>query len=346
MTAFLVGGYTADSGGEAEGVGLARSLPDGRLEFQGVVARTPSPSWDLVLGDRLYTVDEGGDAVVAYEVADGELHELARQPVGGSGPCHLEVAGDRLLASCYGSGSLSVHRLSDELALAQRLDSSGSGPHEDQAHARAHSALALPDGRVLVADLGADRVFVHAWREDSLVRLAELALPAGTGPRDLALLADGRVLLLGQIANTLHLLAPDASADPDAAPALIAFVALPGAQHETHAAGIAVDEATGRIHVGLRRANRIAVVELTGEGDDTRFEVVGDVDCGGDWPRHLVLDGGVLHVANQLSSTLASFRVTGSGLPELIGEPTPAPSPTHLLAVRGRDWESLRPLLG
>lgn len=344
MSLFLVGGYTPDSEGEAQGVGLARRGDDGRLEYLGVVARTASPSWNLVVGDVLLSVDESAGAVVGFDASDGELREVGRADVDGDGPCHLEFADGFLFASCYGSGSVSVHPVDAAGAPGEstlRIQGEGSGPHPDQPHARAHATLGLPDGRLLIADLGADRVTVHGWRDGRVHRITEIVLPAGTGPRDLALLADGRVLLLGELDSTLHLIDPNAESDPDAPPAVISSVAIPGAGERTHAAGLAIDADRGRIHIGLRRANRIGVVDLRGD----ELVAVGDVDCGGDWPRHLVLDGDLLHVANQLSSTIATFRVGGEGLPEPLGAPTSAPSPTHLLPIAGRVWERLRPLL-
>lgn len=335
MSLFLVGGYTAEAGGSALGVGLAATQDDGRLRFLGTVAVTGSPSWTLVLGDRLHVVDESAGEVVSFARSDAGLAEIGRVAVDGDSPCHLEPTPGGVLASCYGTGTASLLPFTEDGALrppAQRIEHRGSGPHPDQASARAHAGLALPDGRVLIADLGADLVSVHGWRDGGLAPLGELRLPAGTGPRDLTLLADGRVLLLGELDSSLHLLDPD-----DEVPTLVASVQLNGARERTHAAGIAVDESTGRVYVGLRRANRIAVARIF--ADELTAE--GDVDCGGDWPRHLVLHDGRLHVANQLSNEVASFAVDAAGLPQPLGAPVPMPSPTHLLPLHGRGWEGL-----
>ncbi|CAN5208409.1 hypothetical protein BH11ACT5_BH11ACT5_21750 [soil metagenome] len=43
-------------------------------------------------------------------------------------------------------------------------------------------------------------------------------------------------------------------------------------------------------------------------------------------------DGDVLHVANQVSNSIASFRLGSDGMPSLIAEPTAVPSPNYLLA--------------
>ncbi|WBU38436.1 lactonase family protein [Homoserinibacter sp. YIM 151385] len=339
MTLVLVGGYGPADGGTAGGIGIARREADGRLRYLGAVAEAASPSWLLVIAEHVYAALEGSDEILALHLRAGRLEPLGAVPVGGAGPCHLGALSDGIAAADYGDGTVSVHGFAAEGPLgalagpAQVLRLEGSGPHADQAHARAHASLELEDGRLLVADLGADEL--SSWTRGvggRWERLGALRLPSGTGPRDLELLADGRVLLLGQIDGTLHLL--DTGED---VPALEASVALPGFEPGSHAAGIALDAATDRIHVGIRGVDRVAVLERRGDG----LSGIGDVDCGGRWPRHLAVVGGELHVANERSSTISSFRITGDGLPEVLGEPTPAPSPTHLVPVAGRGWEHL-----
>ena len=57
------------------------------------------------------------------------------------------------------------------------------------------------------------------------------------------------------------------------------------------------------------------------------------MDSGGDWPRHLVVDGDFVHVANQRSSTVATFRIGVGGALTPVGTPVAVPSPTHLLPL-------------
>jgi hypothetical protein len=56
------------------------------------------------------------------------------------------------------------------------------------------------------------------------------------------------------------------------------------------------------------------------------------VSCEGDWPRHHVVDGAFLHVANQLSNSIASFHIGSDGVPVYAGS-IAAPSPSFLLRV-------------
>ena len=87
--------------------------------------------------------------------------------------------------------------------------------------------------------------------------------------------------------------------------------------------------ADGRhLYAGVRGANRVAIIALDADG----ARPLGWVPSGGDWPRHLVVDGELLHVSNQLSSSVATFSIADDGSLELLGT-TPVPSPTHLVPV-------------
>src|SRR3954447_4461413 len=167
----FVGCYTGEKGGEGEGIALLRrDSASGVLTRLGVAARTPSPSF---LAQHptlpiLYAVNEldADGTVSAFTVAaDGELSPLSVQPTGGSDPAHLSVTPDGrfLLVANYSSGSVAVHPLDAEGAPGERfdlLDLAGSGPDAERQDGP-HAHMVVPDRDcVLIADLGADRV----WR--------------------------------------------------------------------------------------------------------------------------------------------------------------------------------------
>src|SRR5690606_12949598 len=94
------------------------------------------------------------------------------------------------------------------LELADETDFSGDGPHERQDAPHAHQAVFLDERRLLVCDLGADRVHELTIEDGALRHTAEIALTPGTGPRHLAL-APGRDDLLwvvGELDQTVHTL--------------------------------------------------------------------------------------------------------------------------------------------
>jgi 6-phosphogluconolactonase (cycloisomerase 2 family) len=246
------------------------------------------------------------------------------------------------LVSNYLDGSIDVYPLLPGGAigaLRQTLVSAGSGPNPAQDGPHAHSTLVRASGprgsTVLSADLGADRVHVHSVVDGNLVRTSSVVLPPGTGPRDLLDLG-GRVILLGELQGTIFALGGDGG---DSAPerwrVLAAGTLAADWVEGDHAAALAVDGSGRFLYTGLRGSNRIAVIRLSD------LSPVAAVPCGGDWPRHLcVIPGGVsagadlLLVANQLSSTVAAFRLDPvTGIPHPLGSPVDVASPTFLLPV-------------
>ncbi len=324
---FWVGAYTATMEGLGTGIGLARIGDDGAFESLGTAVETSSPSF-LAAGvdGTVYSTDEGNGRIEAFRPGAGHtLVPLGGQEVSGSSPCHLSVAGDRLYASNYGDGSIDVFPLASDGSVeprVQTLRGTGSGPHPAQDGPHAHATLVTGD-TVLSTDLGADRVHRYTRVDGRLVRAGSAEFPAGTGPRDLLRTANGRILLLGELSGEIFVLDEEAGIVVSS-PSVVDWV------DGDHAAALAVDDRGGFVYTGLRGSNRLVVVG----GDD--LSPVDALPTGGDWPRHLCLVGDLLYVANQLSSTVTSFRLDRlTGIPHQIGSPEPVPSPTYLLPFVG-----------
>ena len=317
MTDLLVGGYGPDMGGTGSGMLWARSSDDGHLEIRGLAAELDSPSWITVDGDRVAVALEGAGAIVEFDLAGKRLTPVAHHVVG-KWPCHIALAGGVPVVANYGDGTVWTPTGS--------LEGTGeTGPLDAQDGPHAHHALRLHDDRILTLDLGTDRMFLHRFEGGALVRYDELAFPPGTGPRDLLVLPDGRLAVLGEWSCELLLLEPMGTTFE-----IVQIVSLPGAtpgDDQAAALGLSAD---GRfVFAGIRGSNRIATLAL----DADAVRPVGWVPSGGEWPRHLVVDGEFVHVANQLSNAIATFRVQHDGTLAPVGEPVAVPSPTCLAAV-------------
>lgn len=320
-----LGAYGADMKGGAEGISLLTSRDDGSLELVRVSAQVLSPTFVITRGDHLYATAEGTGHVHSYRIDGEHLVEDGVVRSGGGYPCQLEFLDRAVVASNYEGGELGVISLTDAGAvdaLTQVLTSTGSGPHEAQAGPHAHASFRLDATTLLSADLGADRILIHRIDGDSVTRSGELVLPPGTGPRDISRHASGLLLVLGEHGRDLHVLEWTG-----AALEIVTRLPLPGAGEADQAAAIAFGPG-GFVYAGLRGTNQIAVAHISEDG--RTLTPVGSVSTEGDWPRNLVVDGGLLHVCNQLSSTVASFRLGSDGMPVLIAPPTPLPSPTFL----------------
>lgn len=327
MADWWVGAYGADMEGSSEGISRATSRPDGSLELVGLAASVLSPTFLVKAHGHLYAAIEGSGTVVSYAVAGDELVLDGSASSGGQWPCQLEFIDGGVIAANYGGGELGVIALSANAAVAdltEVLTSTGSGPHEEQAGPHAHASFRVDETHVLSADLGADRLWIHEIAGVGLRRTGEAVLPAGTGPRDIARHPSGLIYVLGEHGRDVHVF--EWTGEELAG---VASVALPGALPNDQAAAIGFGPGGRYVYCGLRGSNTIAVLRASDDG--RKLEAVGSASTEGDWPRHLVVDGDVLHVANQLSNTVASFRLGDDGMPVLIAAPTPIPSPTYLL---------------
>jgi 6-phosphogluconolactonase (cycloisomerase 2 family) len=335
-----VGGYTAEMDGTGDGIGLIRRASDGALELVGTAAVTASPSFLLLRGDVLYAAGESGPTVSAFRVDGASLVPLATEAAAGTYPCALTAAGGFLIASCYGDGAVGLHRLGATGipgAVVQTLrNESGPaphaphGPHTAQDGPHAHAALQVDATTVLTTDLGTDRVHVHRLTRDGLTRTGSVVLPEGCGPRDLRLHPSGLVWVLAELGNEIFVLRREQEAGAGARGGFTvsAPTALPGAEPGDHSAAIAVS-ADGRFaYVGLRGSDRVAVLAVSPDG--ASMAPLASIPSGGKGPRHLVIDGAQLHIANQGSNSVDTFDIGADGIPVQVGT-LAVPSPTYLL---------------
>ncbi|NBE80421.1 lactonase family protein [Micromonospora rubida] len=340
QTIVHLGGYTAASGGRGDGIAAARRDPGtGALTPLGTVAVTPSPSFlarHPVL-PVLYAVNELAEGEVSAFRAgpDGDLTPLGVQGTGGAEPCHLAVTpdGGHLVVANYGGGSVAVLPLDPQGVPGERSDlvvHSGHGPDpQRQERAHCHMVSPAPDaGPLLAVDLGTDSVYRYDLDAASgrlLPRAPRVHTAAGSGPRHLARHPDGRrCWLAGELDGTVtaYELTPD------------------GALHQrgrvdasTRAGHVQPSEimvgADGRfLYVGNRGPGTVSVFALAGELP----ELVAEVETGGEWPRHIVLAGWHLYVADERADMVRVFQVDpATGVPTPVGEPVPVPSPTCVL---------------
>jgi 6-phosphogluconolactonase len=323
-----VGGYTDDMNGSAEGIAVLRVAPDGSLENHGLAAAADSPSFLTSSGDTLYAAGEGERVVTAYRIAGDELHFLGVQDTAGELPCALAVLGDRvaLAVACYRDGTLDVHPLAQDGAVGktgQSLRGVGNGTRINQDGPHAHAALQVDATTVLSTDLGTDDVYVHTLAGDTLTRVGSLRFPAGSGPRDLLLHPSGRVFLLSELSNEVFVLQRQGDGY-----VIAGQLALPGAEEGDHAAGLALSTDGRFLYSALRGSDQVAALSVSDDG--ARLAPVGAVSSGGGWPRHLVIDGEYLRVANQLTSSVVTFTLGPDGLP-VQHSSLVVQSPTYLL---------------
>jgi 6-phosphogluconolactonase len=284
-------------------------------------------------GTRLYAVS-GDHHAVAYRVDGTSLTELNRSAVD-KHPCHLAVSPDgrALLVANYSGGSTSALPIAADgtIGAATTVAHQGSGPHpkrQQKAYAHGVAFVAAADGvRVLVADLGADRVFTY--RLDAVATLtadAALSTAPGAGPRHVAVRGD-RIYAVNELDNTVSAWTWDAAsarATPLATvPTLPADFTAPNT-----AAGIAVTPDGRHLYASNRGQDALAVFTLDAEG---RPVPAGHIPVGGKTPRGFGLspDGAWIVVGNQNSDQVVVLRRdAATGLATPVGAPLAMAKPT------------------
>lgn len=339
MTSSLwLGTYTADSGGHGRGIarvalGAGESGEDGTITSIRTAAAADSPSFVATHPSLpvVYAVEEFARRFRAFRVSEtGDLEPLGDAHPAGEAVCHVAVAphGRYAVATCWGDGRVLTYELDESGAIVGRAEARASvDPYRDIAEeprqSRAHSAMFLPDGRVLTTDLGHDTVRV--WRAEgaSLVPVTETVLPFGSGPRHMALHPSGHVYVVTEYSIEVVVLDPRTLAVTSVVPAI-----TPHVRDGNAAAHISFD-GDRHVHVTVRGANVVGVLEVTDAG--AHVHPIASVDCGGNWPRHHLQLGDRLYVANQLSEDIAVFRLR-DGMPTFDAT-MPTGSPTCLVPV-------------
>lgn len=343
---FWLGGYTADMGGSATGIGmLLAGAPDdhlagGALGFGGEVAPADSPSWLAAHPhlDVVYAALEKRGAVQAFR----RTGEASFVPIGaafdaGEATCHVAVAPDgaSLVASCWGDGR--VVRMPLDAAGAPSapvIAAAAADPHDHGAVAsgrpsRAHQAVFLSGASVATTDMGLD--LVRFWRATSagLAAAGEVVLPKGSGPRHMAHHASGHLYVVTELSGEVFALAPDARG----AWRIVGGAQL-GALPGDTAAELAVSRDGTFLYAALRGSNTLAAVRVRGQGES--LDPIALVEAGVDWPRHHVVVRDNLLVAGQLSDEVASLALDDrTGVPGRVRHRTAVPSPTCILPAAG-----------
>jgi len=193
----------------------------GKMRALGLEAEVSNPSFLIEHPDHrfLYAVSEDAIGMVSAYLIDpksGKLALVNRVPSKGDGPCHLALDGEGrwLAVANYGSGSVAVLPLRKdggmgEAAAFMQQTGTGVDPRR-QAGPHAHAVLFSPDNRyLLVADLGADRIFVYRFdAETGALRPADtpsVAVTPGSGVRHLVFHPNGKVLYaVNELANSVN----------------------------------------------------------------------------------------------------------------------------------------------
>ncbi|AYD67710.1 6-phosphogluconolactonase [Achromobacter sp. B7] len=335
-----VGTYTRDAPGGTAGGPPSRGIHAYALRPQGgwhliQVMESDNPSYLAVHPTQrfLYAINEidqweglarGTAESYAIDPADGSLRLLNRQPLSlsSTAPAFLAVSPDGryLVTAQYGGGTYNVLPVQADGALGEVsgiVKETGSGPRPEQQSAHPHMVLFDSTGqRVLATDLGSDRINLFTFKDGNLSLSERTTLPAGSGPRHLALHPDGALLyVLNELDASIACFGYDAHAGRVLAQRHLVPATPPGFTGAGNAAALLVHPSGRFLYASTRRvdndhpqADSIAVFAIAKDGALRRVQTWTE---GLRFPRALTLapDGGSLYALNQKGDSILRLRI-------------------------------------
>lgn len=321
-----LGTYTR---GDSEGVyvcdldrtaGVLKNLRlAGKAENPAFLTFHPTQPLCYAIGEMGRYNDRPGGAVFAFKVDDetGSLEMINAESSLAGAPCHVttDAEGRFVFAANYSGGnviSLPIRKDGGVAPVVSLIQHEGAGPNKQrQEKAHAHSVDMDPKGRLLVCDLGVDRVFIYNVDPDTgeLAQHAALTLAPGSGPRHLALHPEnGCLYVLNELASTISVFTYDEEQGDGEIQQTITTLPEGFAEQNT-TAEIIIDPSGRFVYASNRGHNSIAVFAIDPETGKLTF--VERESSGGEWPRCFGIDpsGRFLVSANQYTDNVALYRI-------------------------------------
>jgi 6-phosphogluconolactonase len=197
----LVGSYTSQGN-----PGIEIIDPQTRKTVNSIAQ--PQASFQALSKDQqyLFSVHEEADrkgSISSYKQEKGTFSRLSTQLTQGDAPCHalFREASQTLYVANYLGGNLSVFQT--KAGYIQPISQNIVYPKPSHAH----MAVVMPDGgQLVVTDLAADKIHVHALLSNGLVasQYEDVELPKGTGPRHMVFNSSGDIAyVLGELSGTV-----------------------------------------------------------------------------------------------------------------------------------------------
>lgn len=318
---FLVGTYTDSI---HQGINhLYFSPSENLLTVETIAAGIANPSFVIASkdGKRVFSLEEEsgtpGGQVLSFDrnPEDNSLTLIDQKASGGDHPCHISLSPneDFVILGNYTGGSLSVFKVSPDgkLEHAQTIKHKGKSINpERQEKPHVHSTTFDPEGkRVLVADLGTDKIYVYDFdptQTEPLSLSGEFPVTPGDGPRHLAFSADGtEVLVVEEMAAALDVFSYE---NGKLSPKQRLSLLSEGFNGNVGAAEIRLSPDGKQVYVSNRGdANTISVFGKNASGS---YVPIQNISSGGLMPRNFNLtgDGKYLLSAHQASNDIVIFE--------------------------------------
>jgi len=320
------------TGAKSKGIYVSRfDTATGKLSAPALAAKSVNPSFVAIDPNYhfLFAVNEtdlfngqasGALSAFKLDAATGKLAFLNQQPSGGTGPCHVTVdpGGKYVLVANYDSGSVAVFpvRTNGFLDPASSVIQHHGSSINRERQAGPHAHCVAMDGanhRVLVCDLGLDKVMIYRLNETSGALTPDetpwAGLKPGSGPRHITFSPDGRyAYVISEMGATLTVFV--CNPEHGALNEVQTVSTLPEDFHKKNkAAEVALLPSGKFIYASNRGDNSLAVFAV--DESSGRLTFVERQSTRGKTPRCFAIDptGQYLIVANQDSDNVVVFRI-------------------------------------
>ncbi|MGX7205145.1 lactonase family protein [Enterococcus pingfangensis] len=263
--------------------------------------------------DFLYSVTsrDGQGGLSSYDPQNKFLNAVTED---GASPCYVAVDEARQLVygANYHKGELATYKIQPDGSLkaaATVFHDEPTGPHKNQDKAHTHYTDLSPDQRLVVCDLGTDRVYTYDVAETGAVEeVAVYLAEPGTGPRHLVFHPAKKIAyLFGELDSTVSVLAYD-EADGSFTQKQKVSTLPKDFDGENGGAAIRVSNDGRYLYASNRGHNSIAVFAISEDG--STIELIQSISTEGDFPRDFALspDNAYVVAANQNSDNLTLYR--------------------------------------
>ncbi|GEO69814.1 lactonase family protein [Levilactobacillus acidifarinae] len=269
---------------------------------------------------RLYVINkketdgqtEGG--LIIYDMSDKKPRAIQQVLNPGSSPAYVSVDEARQLVytANYHTGKVTVYKIAADGSLTQAdeiTDTDPVGPAPEQADGpHPHYANLTPDGRLVVCDLGTDRVYLYDVADDGkLSAVSHVDLPAGYGPRHIVFDAPKSVAyLVGELSSNVATLTYDEQAGKFTVKQITHVIPDDWTAHNGSAA-IRLSSDGRFVYVSNRGNNSITVLKTADDGTLTEIQRIATE---GDFPRDFnwTADESLVLVVHQKSDNASLFK--------------------------------------
>jgi len=308
----LFSGYTKNAG---QGIYSAQLNSDnGELTTPQVLVELDSPTYLDVTNDlKLISIakknNHGG--IVIYDIG-GDTPELLDEDFSEeTSPSYVKFDASRnlIFSSYFHLSKVKIDHLTDEGKVEHysEIKFNGHGPRPEQDQSKPHFSALTPDGKLIICDYGADRIYIYNIDDPKKpVLMNNYIAPSGYAPRHLvfnptkpyvyvACELSSKVLVMEYDSETARL-------------TLVDEVEAAKDEKKNTTAAIRISKDGKFLYASTRGADTIATFEVNKDGD--RLKKLNTASTNGHGPRDFDLDPSEKYViaANQDSNDLTIFR--------------------------------------